>query len=64
MSTSDHPLIEEFTRLHTFTKEINHASAQSEYFNENLYCKNWLPNVQIPSAQKRCTQLCTGVVQL
>ena len=36
------PLIAEFTGCHTFTKEINHASARCQYFNENFYCKNCL----------------------
>ena len=30
------------TRSHTFTIEINHASALSQYFNENSYRKNCL----------------------
>ena len=36
------PVIAETTRCHTFTKEINHASPRSQYFNENFYCKNCL----------------------
>ena len=36
------PLIAEITRCHTFTKEINHASARCQYFNENFCCKNCL----------------------
>ena len=32
----------EFTRCHTFTKEINHASARSKYFKENFYRRNCL----------------------
>ena len=35
-------VITEITRCHTFTKEINHARARSQYFNENSYCKNYL----------------------
>ena len=36
------PLIAEITHCHTFIKEINHASACIQYFNENFYCKNCL----------------------
>ena len=36
------PLIAEITRCHAFTKEINHASARCQYFNNNFYCKNCL----------------------
>ena len=36
------PLIAEITRCHAFTKEINHASARCQYFNDNFYCKNCL----------------------
>ena len=36
------PLIAEITRCHTFTKEINHASVRSQYFEESFYCKNCL----------------------
>ena len=32
----------EITCSHIFTKDINHASAHSQYFNENFYCKNCL----------------------
>ena len=32
----------EITRCHTFTKEINRASARSQYSDENFYCKNCL----------------------
>ena len=32
----------EITRCHTFTKEINRASARNQYSNENFYCKNCL----------------------
>ena len=32
----------EITRWNTFTKEINNASARSQYFDENFYCKNCL----------------------
>ena len=32
----------EITRCHTFTKEINRASAPSQYSNENFYRKNCL----------------------
>ena len=39
---SGFPVIAEITRCHTFTKEINHASTCSQYFNENFYCKNCL----------------------
>ena len=34
--------IAEITRYNTFTKEINLARARSQYFNENLFCKNCL----------------------
>ena len=30
------------TRSHAFTKEVNHASARSPYFNKNFHCKNCL----------------------
>ena len=36
------PVIGEITPCHTFTKEINHASARSQYLNENFCCKNYL----------------------
>ena len=36
------PLMEEITRCHTFTKQINRASACNQYSNENFYCKNCL----------------------
>ena len=36
------PVIAEITRCHISAKEINHASARSQYFNENLDCKNGL----------------------
>ena len=36
------PVIAEISRSHTFLKEINHASARSQYFNGNFYCKNCL----------------------
>ena len=32
----------EISRSHAFTKEINHADARSQYFNENFYCRNCL----------------------
>ena len=34
--------MEKITRCHTFTKEINHARARSQYSSENFYCKNCL----------------------
>ena len=34
------PVIAEITRRHTFTKEINHAGARSQYFNETFYPEN------------------------
>ena len=36
-------VIAEITRCHTFTKEIDYASALSQYFDENFYCKKCLP---------------------
>ena len=37
------PVKAEITRSHTSTKQINHATCRSQYFNENFYCKNCLP---------------------
>ena len=42
MGQGGFPIIAEITHCHTFTKEINHASSRSQYFNENFYCKNCL----------------------
>ena len=36
------PVITEITSCHAFTKEINHASACSQYLNKNFHCKNYL----------------------
>ena len=36
------PVIVEITHCHTLTKEINHASGCSQYFNENFYYNNCL----------------------
>ena len=34
--------MQEISRCYTCTKEINHASARTQYVNENIYCKNCL----------------------
>ena len=36
------PVIAEITRCYNFTKQINHASAHSQYSNVNFHCKNCL----------------------
>ena len=36
------PVMVETTRSHICTKQINHATSRSQYFNENFYCKNCL----------------------
>ena len=50
------PDIAEITRCHTFTKEINHARARSQYFNENFCCENCL-RVFLPSQENRKNDL-------
>ena len=40
LSNGGFPAIGRITRSHVFTKEINHASTRSQYFNENFHCKN------------------------
>ena len=51
-------VIAEITRCHTFTKEINHEIARSQYFDENFYCKNSLPVFSAmtgnPALVRRC----------
>ena len=36
------PVVAEITSCHSYIKEINHARTRSQYFNENVYCKNCL----------------------
>ena len=54
------PVIAKITRCHTFTKEINHARARSQYFNDNFYCKNCLRTFS--AMTEKPALLCPGML--